>query len=150
MVKPQIKRSRLRSRAENTAVRNVISVAREYEAHLALPGVYSYREVAANFGVSKVMVSYYLTLLARLPADFLAWLEACTEKLPLTFFSLKRLRPVTLLDEADRKAALLALIRTLIEEMEGQPSEAVPKLLRIMDDELHQAPGRFFRAIQLD
>ena len=77
-------------------------MAREYEAFLAQSDVYGHRQVAQNFSISKVMVSYYLTLLNRLPTDFISWLENCEENLPLTFFSLKRLRPVTMLDEPDR------------------------------------------------
>ena len=46
-----------------------------------------------QFGISKVTVGYHLALLTRLPADFVAWLEACTEDLPLAFFSLRRLGP---------------------------------------------------------
>lgn len=61
--KPRIRLSRLKIRAANTPTRNVIKVAREYKAFLARPEVYGYRQVAENFGISKVMVSYYLTLL---------------------------------------------------------------------------------------
>lgn len=64
--------------------------------------------------------------------EFLSRLEACQEELPLTFLSLKRLRPVTMLDEADRKAALLALAQTLVNEMETQASASVPELLPLL------------------
>ena len=149
--KPRISPSRLKIRAANNPTRNVIKVAREYEAFLARPEVYGYRQVAQKFGISKVMVSYYLTLLNRLPVDFISWLEACEEELPLTFFSLKRLRPVTMLDEPDRRPELVALARKLIEEMEGEPSEAVPILLELLGEPTLATPNpREHRSIQLD
>ena len=149
--KPRIRRSRLKIRAANNPVRNVIKVAREYEAFLARPEVYGYRQVAQNFGISKVMVSYYLTLLNRLPTDFISWLETCEEELPLTFFSLKRLRPVTMLDEPDRRPELVVLTRKLIEEMQGDPSEAVPALLELLGESALATPKpREHRSIQLD
>ncbi|TWT58322.1 hypothetical protein KOR42_16960 [Thalassoglobus neptunius] len=149
--KPRIRPSRLKIRAANNPTRNVIKVAREYEAFLARPEVYGYRQVAQNFSISKVMVSYYLTLLNRLPADFISWLENCEEELPLTFFSLKRLRPVTMLDEPDRRPELLVLTRKLIEEMQGEPSEAVPALLELLGESSLATPKpREHRSIQLD
>ena len=68
----------------------------------------------------------------------------------MAFFSLRRLRPVTMMSEPERKGALLELARTLVREMEGQPSEAVPELLWILDEELHQMPRRLLRSIMLD
>lgn len=68
----------------------------------------------------------------------MVWLEACTEDLPIAFFSLRRLRPVTMMPEPERKGSLLELARTLVREMEGHPSEAVPDLLWMLDEELHQ------------
>jgi hypothetical protein len=72
--------SRLRIRTANTVVRtvvrNVVPVSREYEAYLSLPNDYTYLEVSEHFGISKVMVSYYLALLTRWSQDFLAWLES--------------------------------------------------------------------------
>lgn len=55
--KPRIRRSRPKIRAANNPDRNVIKMAREYEALLARPEVYGYRQVAQNFRISKVMVS---------------------------------------------------------------------------------------------
>jgi len=57
---------------------------------------------------------------------------------------------VTMLSEPERKGALLELTRTLVREMEGQPSEAVPELLWMLDEELHQMPRRLLRSIMLD
>jgi hypothetical protein len=150
-VTPRINQSRLRGRAANNPVRNIISVAREYEKHLARSDIFGYRQVAEHFGVSKVMVSYYLALLNRLPQVFIAWLECCTENIPLAFFSLKRLRPVTRLDEDERKGMLLALAQTLVTEMEGEPSDAVPELLRLQGEQSISGPrSREHRSIQLD
>lgn len=129
----------------------MIKVACKYEAFLARPKVYGYHQFAQNFGISKVMVSYYLTLLKRLPTDFISWLETCEEELPLTFFSLKRLRPVTMLDEPDRRPELVALSRKLIEEMQGDPSEAVPALLELLGESSLATPiPREHCSIQLD
>jgi len=55
-----------------------------------------------------------------------------------------------MLPEPERKGALLKLARALVWEMEGQPSEAVPELLWMLDDELHQMPRRLLRSIMLD
>lgn len=148
--KPRIRRSRLRIRADYAPIRNVIAIARQYEAYLKEPGIYTYRQAAEHFSTSKVTVGYHLALLTRLPADFVEWLEACTEDLPMTFFSLRRLRPVTMMSEPERKGALLELARTLVREMEGQPSEVVPELLWMLDEELHQMPRRLLRSIMLD
>lgn len=148
---PRIRRSRLKIRAETQAIRNVIAIAREFEAFLARPEVYGYQQVAKHFGVSKVMVSYYLALLTRLPADFVAWLETCTEELPVAFFSLRRLRTVTILEEAKRKDALLTLAQTLVQELDGHPSQAVPVLLRLLIGELvSRQDGRELRGIETD
>jgi hypothetical protein len=49
-------------------------------------------------------------LLAGARGDFVAWLEACKEELPLVFFSLMRLRAVTILQETDRKETMIRLI----------------------------------------
>ena len=68
----------------------------------------------------------------------------------MAFFSLRRLRPVTLMSEPERKAALLELARTLVRKMKGLPSEAVPELLWMLDEELHQMPRRLLRSIMLD
>lgn len=42
-----------------------------------------HRQAAEHFSTSTVTVGYHLALLTRLPADFVAWPEACTEDLPL-------------------------------------------------------------------
>ena len=55
-----------------------------------------------------------------------------------------------MLPEVERKGALLELDRTLVREMEGQPSEAIRELLWMLDDELHQMPRRLLRSIMLD
>ena len=57
---------------------------------------------------------------------------------------------MTMLPEVERKGALLELDRTLVREMEGQPSEAIRELLWMLDDELHQMPRRLLRSIMLD
>jgi hypothetical protein len=149
--KPKIRRSRLRIRADYAPIRNVIAIARQYEAYLKEAGIYTYRQAAEHFSTSKVTVGYQLALLNRLPADFVAWLEACTqEDLPMAFFSLRRLRPVTMMLEPERKRALLELARTRVREMEGQSSESVPELLWMLDEELQQMPRRLLRSIMLD
>lgn len=86
-------------------------------------------------------MSCHLALLDRLPADFVASLEAGTEDLPPGFFSLRRLRTMTMRPEPEQKGALLEPARSLIREMEGQPSEVIPELRWMPTDELHQMTG---------
>lgn len=86
-------------------------------------------------------VSCHLALLNRLPADFVASLEAGTEDLPPAFFSLRRLRPVTMRPEPEQKGALLKLARSQIREMEGRPSELIPDQRWMPTDELLQLTG---------
>jgi hypothetical protein len=55
-------------------VPNPIRRARKYEAALAA-GKRSYRGVAREFGVTREEVCQYVTLVRRLPADLVNWVE---------------------------------------------------------------------------
>lgn len=72
-------------------------------------------------------VSCHPALLNRLPADFVASLEAGTEVLPPAFFSLRRLRPVTMRPEPEQKGVLLELARSLIRGDGGPALRGYPR-----------------------
>ena len=73
---------------------NPIHVARKYERHYQSPGGGSYAAVAEHFGVTRPLVCYYISLLRRLPADFVQWLESSADTRAVSFFTEHRLRPV--------------------------------------------------------
>jgi hypothetical protein len=106
---------------------------------LKLPTSGNYTEVGERFGVSRVTVCYNVALLKRLPQDFIAWLENCTEEAPLRFFSLKRLRPVTLLSGDRQQQALRDLAERLSQKMMVAPSKALRALERLLYDAPHLA-----------
>jgi hypothetical protein len=125
---------RLQRSAAKQPPLNCIQVARRFEAELKLPSSRSYTDVGERFGVSRVTVCYNVALLKRLPRDFIAWLESCTEEAPLRFFSLKRLRPVTLLSGDRQQQALRDLAERLSQKMNGAPSKALRALERLLYD----------------
>ena len=138
------------ARAEKGKVKNVIKVARQYEEYLLRPEVLGYRDVADHFGVTKPTVSYYRALLNRLPDDFVSWLESCDDPQVLAFFSQKRLRPITRIDQTMQRAALLTEAERLAADLDGE-SDVVSELRRLLDDETLPTPKpREFRAIQVD
>lgn len=126
---------RLQRSAAMKPLLNCIHVARRYEAELKLPSSKNYTVVGERFGVSRVAVCYNVALLNRLPKDFIAWLENCTEEAPLRFFSLKRLRPVTLLSVDQQREALRDLTERLSHKMKGAPSKALRALERLLYDD---------------
>ncbi len=131
-------------------MKNVIKVARQYEEYLLRTEVLGYRDVADHFGVTKPTVSYYRALLHRLPDDFVSWLESCKDPQVLAFFSQKRLRPITRIDQTMQRAALRAEADRLATDLDGE-SDVVSELLRLLDDETLPTPKpREFRAIQID
>ena len=69
-----------------------------------LPSSTSYTVVGDRFGVSRVTVCYYLSLLNRLPVEFVAWLENSEDLRLLSFFTEKRLRPITRMDDLDEQS----------------------------------------------
>jgi hypothetical protein len=68
--------------------------------------------VADYFGVSRVMVTYHIALLTRLPSGFVEWLRACDDPFVLRHFTERRLRPVTRIKSPDEQLALLDKMRT--------------------------------------
>ena len=101
--------------------------------------------------MTKATVSYYLSLLRRLPQDFIEWLEACNDEQALAFFSLKRLRPIARLSEesAQRTTLLNKSVQLSIDL--GERSDTIADLLRILGKQDHSPlPRREHRAIQLD
>jgi hypothetical protein len=85
---------------------NPIAKALQYEAARA-NGALTYAEVAARYGVTRASVCQYLILLQRLPAAFVAAVEAERDPLRLRALALKRLVRIARLQEpAARRAAL--------------------------------------------
>lgn len=66
-----------------------------------MPGFGSYAAVADHFRVTRPVVCYYVALLRRLPADFIQWLDSCTDRHALAFFRERRLRPITRIADPD-------------------------------------------------
>ncbi len=73
-------------------------------------------EVAGHFGLSRAMVSYHLSLLRRLPPDFVEWLEGNEDPAVLSFFTERRLRPVCRIANTDEQVKRL---REMMEEMDN-------------------------------
>ena len=149
--KPKKSRARWQRRIEGTEINNVIEIARKYDAYLAQPDVLGYRDVAEHFGVTKATVSYYLSLLRRLPQDFIEWLESCNDEQVVAFFSLKRLRPIARLGEdSAQRATLLNETEQLSTDL-GERSDTVADLLRLLGKQDQPSlPRREHRVIQLD
>lgn len=101
---------------------NPIVVARRFEQQYRLPGSNSYTTVAERFGVTRPVVCYYLSLLYRLPADFVQWLESSADLRAVTFFSERRLRPVTRIADPDAQhRRLQELVAEYHEQGVAQP-----------------------------
>lgn len=75
--------------------RNVVQIARGFNEFSIRPEVQGYQQIAEHFGVTKATVSHYLSILQRLPQAFVTWLEKCDDSSVLSFFTERRLRPVT-------------------------------------------------------
>ena len=82
---------------------NPIHVARRFERQYRTPGSDSYAAVAEYFGVSRPTVCYYLSLLHRLPTDFVQWLESRFDRPALGYFTERRLRPITRIASHDAR-----------------------------------------------
>ncbi len=62
-------------------------MARRFEEQLERIGGWSYARVAEHFGVSRATVCYHISLLRRLPQDFVQWLESQTDPTLLCYFT---------------------------------------------------------------
>ncbi len=82
---------------------NPILVARRFDQQYRTPGFNTYSAVADRFGVTRPVVCYYLALLHRLPPDFIDWLESCSDKRALAFFTESRLRPIARIADTDAR-----------------------------------------------
>lgn len=149
---------RLRTRVRKGEVVNTVKVARKYQNFLERPEVLGYQQAAKKFGVSKPVVSMYMAILTRLPASFIEWLENCSDKLVLAFFSERRLRPVTRVEgEVEKVKALRVLLNQCVEELEEE-NQSLEKLRVVLGTDLMpsdssgypQPKGREFRGIQVD
>ena len=72
----------------------------------------SYADAAQEFGVTKVTVCHYTSLVRRLPQDFVRWLEAQDDPQVLGCFRECRLRPITRLESDEAKRHALEDLRT--------------------------------------
>ena len=104
---------------------NAIRVARRFEEQLERIGGQSYARVAEHFGVSRATVCYHISLLRRLPQDFVRWLEAQTDPTLLRYFTEHRLRAVYHLATPQNQVSRLT---EMIEE-----ANALPKIITADD-----------------
>ena len=109
-------------------MRNVVQMAREFDEIAMRPGINGYKQVAEQFGVTKATVSHYLSILRRLPQEFVEWLGNCDDPAVLTYFSERRLRSITRLPKSEQ----LRWLRATAGQLLGEAS-AVVKLLERLD-----------------
>jgi hypothetical protein len=64
-------------------------------------------QVAEHFGVSRATVSYHIALVTRLPRGFIDRLRQCDDPDILSYFTERRLRPVTRVVDRDQQSAML-------------------------------------------
>lgn len=117
------KRSRLLTRIEKGQFKNVIHVARQYEAYLNRDDVVGYKQVAQHFGVTKASISQYLGILSRLPGDFVSWLESCEDQALVAFFGTKRLNDIAKRPAERHRQLLNSEARKIPDLVESLPSE---------------------------
>jgi hypothetical protein len=98
-------------------------VARRFEEQLERVGGRSYARVGEYFGVSRVTVCYHISLLRRLPEDFVQWLESQTDPNLLLYFTEHRLRPVYRLVDHGEQVRRLA---EMIQETDELPKITTP------------------------
>jgi len=111
--------------------KNPIRVARKYEEFLQ-SGDCSYADAAREFGVTKVTVCYYTSLLRRLPPDFVRWLEGQDDPQVLGCFRERRLRPITRLEPDEAKQEALTGLVEELHARNGENGEELPDALRML------------------
>ncbi len=84
-----------------------IVIADEFMAEYRRVKAATYADLADRLGVSRPTVTYYMALLTKLPDDFVAWLRAEKDPEVVTFFSERRLRPLTRLAGPAAQAAAI-------------------------------------------
>ena len=119
------KRSRLLTRVDSGRFKNVVHVARQYQAFLDRDDVVGYKQVAGHFGVTKASISQYLGILNRLPEDFVGWLEHCEDQALVAFFGKKKLNVIAKQPSVQHKQLLLA------------EAQKIPALLDLLPVEYH-------------
>ena len=107
------KRSRLLTRVESGRFKNVVHIARQYQAFLNRDDVVGYKQVAERFGVTKASISQYLGILNRLPEDFVGWLENCDDQALVAFFWKKKLNVIAKQSSEQHNQLLLAEARKI-------------------------------------
>jgi len=114
-------------------------VARKYEEFLR-SGDRSYADAAREFGVTKVTVCYYTSLLRRLPPDFVRWLGDQDDPHVLGCFRERRLRPIAGLEPDEAKQeALAGLVRDL-QARDGEDDTELPDALKTLDEAFWHHP----------
>ena len=101
-LKPSDRGSEALNKVSRPIARNPIQIAREFHHCLMSPEVKGYKQVAEQFGVTKASISHYLSILQRLPQEFVEWLERCDTSVVLAHFTESRLRPVTRLPRSEQ------------------------------------------------
>ena len=119
------KRSRLLTRVDGGRFKNVVHVARQYQAFLDIDDVVGYKQVAEHFGVTKASISQYLGILNRLPEDFVGWLEHCDDLALVAFFGKKKLNVIAKQPSEQHKQSLLV------------EAQKIPSLLDLLPVEYH-------------
>ncbi len=93
---------------------NPVNRARQYQEALDSGDCASYGAVGRRFGVSRIEVCHYVTILRRLPVDVVAVVESEADARRRRRFSLKRLLAIARLsDDARKSVAFAALIASL-------------------------------------
>ena len=119
------KRSRLLTRVDSGRFKNVVHVARQYQAFLDRDDVVGYKQVAGHFGVTKASISQYLGILNRLPEDFVGWLAHCEDQAVVALFGKKKLNVIAKQPSVQHKQLLLA------------EAQKIPALLDLLPVEYH-------------
>jgi len=82
---------------------NPIQVARKYLRERENGTAKTYEQIAKAFGVSRVEVCYHISLVNRLPEEFVSWLEGCEDPEVLRVFTERRLRPIARIEEREEQ-----------------------------------------------
>ena len=142
------KRSRLLTRVESGRFKNVVHVARQYQAFLDRDDIVGYKQVAEHFGVTKASISQYLGILNRLPEDFVGWLEHCDDLALVAFFGKKKLNVIAKQPSEQHKQSLLAEAKRIPSLLDSLPT-GYHELLAVVTS-APEPRSREYRGIRLD
>jgi hypothetical protein len=83
--------------------KNPILEGQKYLGYLESDPNLKYRDVANKFRVSKARVSQMIALVKRLPQEILYYLTSADMSQDLSYFTERKLRPLTLMESDDKK-----------------------------------------------